>query len=137
MFAAVHFPTALTLGFLLQSLGGRRSSGLGSVLIYMAASVVGWRFAKLHRRHFLKTELRTLIVGCLLYILIFEALGLWGSVESLDTLSATAWLGIAGFAVIIDLAAIWASFKYPVHRQMQRQLDRLGVVPNKTMESTR
>jgi hypothetical protein len=129
LFAAVHFPIALAVGFALQSLAARRSSGIGILLIYGVASIVGWQFVKVHKRHFMDGERRRLVAGCLLYILVFEAFGVWGSVETLSSLSAKAWLGVAAFVMLMDGLAIWLSFRYPVRSMMQKRLDRLAAGP--------
>jgi len=123
MFAGIHFPGALAGGFLLEALQAKSNSGLSTALIIAGASFVGWRFVKVHKRHFDIAERRWLLAGCFLYLTLFEAIGLWGMYDDLPSLPPLGWIGVVVFTLAWNLAALWLTFKYPVRKMMEKRVE--------------
>jgi hypothetical protein len=122
IFAAVHLPLALVIGYLASGLKAKSGGGLGVVLIMSAAYVVGWRFASRHRRPFSGSERWLLIGGCAVYMILFEALGLFGNYESIGSMSALGWVGLAAFTLGLDVLFLWIAFRYTVRKMMEKQI---------------
>jgi len=124
LFAAVHFPLALALSYLVAAINPNPSGGMGVVAIITAACIVGWRFAVRHGRLFTDREQWTLIAGCLFYICLFEAFGLWANRDRFTSLSAAAWAGIVIFTIGLDFLFLWLAYRYPVGKIMQKKIEK-------------
>jgi hypothetical protein len=129
LFALVHLPTATLIGYLVylrQSGGGNVGGGLGVIPIFVAASVVGWRFARQRKRQFTDKE-RWLVIGLsMAYLLAFELIAILLRAPVLPPLSIIWWVGVGAVTVGLDFLCIRLLFRYPVRRSMQKYLDRFG-----------
>jgi ABC-type uncharacterized transport system permease subunit len=125
LFAGAHLSIAISFGLLLDALGWETGKGLGVGLVFAAATIVGWRFVKKHKRHFTSREKWQLIGGSLIYLLLFDALVVWGMLDAYLKLTAKWWIGVVGFGVALDFVAIWMSYQHAVRYMMQKQLERL------------
>jgi hypothetical protein len=126
MFAGIHFPGALAGGYLLEALQAKSNTGLSTALIIAGVTFVGWRFVKIHKRHFEIAERRWLIAGCFLYLVLFEAFVLWAMYDELPPLPPLGWVGVTAITIAWNLAALWLSFRYPVRKMMERRLEKLA-----------
>lgn len=124
IFSAAHFVSALALGYILQMFGAGPSGALGGVAILAAGYVVGWRFTKLRRRLMSDQEMWRLIVGCAVYMVLFETLGVWGNLDTLEPLSRNAWIGVVALTVALDLLFLWLVFRFAVRKAMRNNLEK-------------
>ena len=127
LFVAVHFATALALGYVVSlrvAAGGSVGGGLGMIPIFCAASAVGWLFVRAKRRHFTRHEV--MLVGGLsyAYLMLFEGFTLWSRWDSLPPLTGAWWTGVGVFTVGLDALCLWLAFRYPVRKTMDKYLQR-------------
>lgn len=122
IFAGLHFPIALSLGWLVDSFGWHPGVGVGIGVIFCVAGLVGWLFVRRHKRLFTKPERWRLIIGCLVYMILFECFGLWGMSATLPALSPGWWSVVAIYTVGLDFLALWICFHFGIRRMMRRQL---------------
>jgi hypothetical protein len=97
IFAGVHLPTALVLGYLVylrQSAGGIVGGGLGVMPIVVAASAVGWCLVRIRKRNFTTEEVRILGGMSFVYLLAFDGFTLWYRRETLPPLTSPWWAGV-------------------------------------------
>ena len=122
MFAAFHLPLAFFVGWVVRMWRLHPGGGLGLVVTFCAASLVGWLFVRKHKRLFTDGEKWRLITGCLVYLVFFECFALYGSYASLPALSVGWWVGVAVYTLGLDLLGLWVSLQFGVRRMMQRHL---------------
>lgn len=124
IFLCVYGSFALALGVLVNVYGVKRPSWIGIVAMFLGAQVVGWVFARRHRRLFEATERRRLTAMCLAVVLVFEALAYVGYPEYFEGLPLPWVISSFAFAAGIDALVLWVAFRYAAEKSMKRQLAR-------------
>lgn len=126
LFAAVYWSLGFLVGLAAEHFG-RRPPWIGIVTIMVAADIVGRFFVRNHKRPFTLSEVRRLMVYCLIAVLLVEALGLLFLESNTGIrLTRSMLLGTAAFAIALDTLTIWLVYRFAVRNTMRKRLAKVA-----------